>query len=139
MTDRPNPGHVDETPADEELYPWMRDPHAERWMSEHMAELRRTVTDRRIRTQALVVGFVVGLASHVAGYLLRSAETAEPFGLLADLLYALGLALWTGVVLVLMVEVIPRAKERQIQRALDAYEAAARDKRAPGERDSEKA
>ena len=48
--------------------------------------------------------------------------------LLADLLYTLGFAMWTGVVVVLMVEIIPRVKERQIIRALDAYEAAVRSK-----------
>jgi hypothetical protein len=44
----------------------------------------------------------------------------------ADLLYALGWALWTGVVVALFVEVIPKVKQRQIKRALDAYEAALR-------------
>jgi hypothetical protein len=42
----------------------------------------------------------------------------------ADLLYALGWALWTGAVLVVYVQ-IPRAKKRQYKRALDACEAAA--------------
>jgi hypothetical protein len=40
----------------------------------------------------------------------------------------LGWALWTGVIVALFVEVIPRAKQRQIRRALDAYEAALRHK-----------
>ena len=39
------------------------------------------------------------LAAHVGGYALRSSATTEPLGLVADLLYALGWALWTGVVL----------------------------------------
>jgi hypothetical protein len=43
----------------------------------------------------------------------------------ADLLYQLGLALWTGVVLVVFVEIWPEAKRRQYQQALDADEAAA--------------
>jgi hypothetical protein len=50
---------------------------------------------------------VVGLAAHVGGYLLRSSVTTEPFALLADLLYALGWAMWTGVVVVLFVQVVP--------------------------------
>jgi hypothetical protein len=73
---------------------------------------------------------VVGLAAHVGGYLLRSSVTTEPFLLVADLLYALGWALWTGVVVVLFVQIFPEAKRRQIKRALDAYEVALRDKAA---------
>jgi hypothetical protein len=53
--------------------------------------------------------------------------TTEPLGLAADLLYALGYALWTGVVLVVFVQVIPEAKRRQFKAVLDAYEAAQRD------------
>jgi hypothetical protein len=41
-----------------------------------------------------------------------------------DLVYALGYALWTGVVVVLFVQVVPEAKRRQIFQALDAYDAA---------------
>jgi hypothetical protein len=71
---------------------------------------------------------VVGLAAHVGGYALRWSVTSEPLGLVADLLYALGYALWTGVVVVVFVQIIPEAKRRQFKRALDAYEAALRDK-----------
>ena len=48
----------------------------------------------------------------------------EPLGLIADLLYALGFALWTGVVVAVFVQIIPEAKRRQYKEALDAYEAA---------------
>ena len=43
--------------------------------------------------------------------------------MIADLLYALGFALWTGVVLTLFVQVIPEVKRRQFRQALEAYEA----------------
>ena len=56
----------------------------------------------------------------------------EPFKLVGDLLYALGWALWTGVVVALFVEIIPKAKQRQIMHALDTYEAALRAKAQPG-------
>jgi hypothetical protein len=46
----------------------------------------------------------------------------------ADLLYALGWALWTGVVVALFVQIIPEIKQRQIKRWLDAYEATLREK-----------
>jgi hypothetical protein len=67
--------------------------------------------------------FSVGLGAHVAGYVLRTSNLPEPLGLLADLLYTLGLALWTGVVVVLTVQVIPEVKRRQIRQFLEAYEA----------------
>jgi hypothetical protein len=63
----------------------------------------------------------------VGGYLLKSSVTTEPFGLLAELLYALGFSLWTGVVVVVFVEVIPEVKRRQFKQALDAYLAAQRE------------
>jgi hypothetical protein len=64
----------------------------------------------------LGIGFVVGLAAHVGGYLLRSSVTTELLGLLADLLYALGYALWTSVVVVFFVQIWPEAKRRQLKR-----------------------
>jgi hypothetical protein len=60
--------------------------------------------------------------------MLKVSATTEPFQLLADLLYALGWALWTGVIVSLFVEVIPRVKQRQIKQALDVYEAALAEK-----------
>jgi hypothetical protein len=97
------------------------------WMGEHLPELRRSVYGQRLLYQSLGTGFVVGLAAHVGGYLLRSSVTTEPFSLLADLLYALGYALWTGVVVAVFVQIVPEAKRRQIKRWLDAYEATLRD------------
>ncbi len=44
--------------------------------------------------------------------------------LVADLLYALGGVLWTGVVLVVFVQIWPEAEKRHYKQALDAYEAA---------------
>jgi hypothetical protein len=93
----------------------------------YLPELRRSVAGQRILYRSLAIGFVVGLAAHVGGYLLRSSVTTEPLGLVADLLYALGWALWTGVVVVVFVQIFPEAKRRQIMRGLDAYEAAQRD------------
>ena len=63
--------------------------------------------------------------------------TTEPLGLVADLFYALGYALWTGVVVVVFVQVFPEAKRRQFKQALAAYEAAQRDEvRAGGDQAS---
>jgi hypothetical protein len=63
--------------------------------------------------------------------------TTEPLGLVADLFYALGYALWTGVVVVVFVQVFPEAKRRQFKQALAAYAAAQRDEvRAGGDQAS---
>jgi hypothetical protein len=98
------------------------------WIGAHLTELRRSVSEQRTRYWTLWVGFAVGLAAHAGGYLLRSSATTALLGLLGDLLYTLGWALWTGVVVVVLLQLLPEAKQRQLMRALDAYEAALRDK-----------
>lgn len=98
------------------------------WMGEHLTQMRRSVSGQRLVLQSLGIGFVLGLAAYIGGYALKVSATTEPFKLVADLLYALGWALWTGVVVALFVEVIPRVKQRQFKQALDAYEAALREK-----------
>ena len=94
------------------------------WVREHMTQLRQSASGQRIVLLSLGIGFVLGLAAHVGGYVLKASATTEPLRLVADLLYALGWALWTGAVVALFVEIIPKVKQRQIKRALDAYEAA---------------
>jgi len=99
---------------------------------EHLPQVRRSVYDQRRLHWSLGIGFVVGLAAHVGGYLLKASVTTEPLGLVADLLYALGFALWTGVVMVVFVQVIPEVKRRQLKQMLDAYEATRREKARAG-------
>jgi hypothetical protein len=93
------------------------------WVGEHLTQVRRSVYDQRLLHWSLGIAFVVGLAVYVGGYALRSSVTTEPLELVGDLLYTLGYALWTGVVVVLFVQVIPEVKRRQFKRMLDAYEA----------------
>ena len=102
------------------------------WVREHMAQLRQSISGQRIALQSLGIGFVLGLAAYVGGYALKASATTEPYKLVADLLYALGWALWTGVIVALFVEIIPRAKQRQIKQSLNAYEAALREKARSG-------
>jgi hypothetical protein len=132
MTGGPGSNGVPHPSPDEELDPLLRDPNVQAWTKEHLPELRRSVYGQRILYQSLGVGFVVGLAAHVGGYLLRPLPPTEPLGVVADLLYALGFALWTGVVVVLFVQVIPEVKRRQFKRWLDAYEATLREKAQAG-------
>jgi hypothetical protein len=106
--------------------PMFADERVLAWMEEHVTELRQSVSGQRILYASLVITFVVGLAAQVVGYALLSSSGL--LGLFADLLHALGWSLWTGVVVVVFVQVIPEAKRRQISQALDAYEALRREK-----------
>ena len=94
------------------------------WVGENLTLVRRSVYEQRLLHWSLGIAVVVGLAAHVGGYLLKSSVTTEPLGLVADLFYALGYALWTGVVVVVFVQVFPEAKRRQFKQVLEAYEAA---------------
>ena len=78
------------------------------WVGENLTQVQRSVYDQRLLHQSLWIGLVVGLAAHVGGYVLRSSVTTEPLVLAADLIYALGYALWSGVVVVVVfVQVVP--------------------------------
>jgi hypothetical protein len=97
------------------------------WVGDHLAEVRRSVFGQRILYWTLSVGFLVGLGADVVGYLIKSSTTTEPLALVGDLLYTLGWALWTGVVVAVFLEIIPEAKRGQYRRALRAYEASLRE------------
>jgi hypothetical protein len=114
--------------TDEELDPRLQDPYIRAWIGEHLTQVRQSAFGQRLLYQSLGFGFVVGLAAQVGGYLLRSEVTTEPLGLVADMLYSLGYALWTGVVVAVFVQVVPEVKRRQFKEVLDAYEAAQREK-----------
>ena len=119
--------------TDEELdHMGLRDPDVRARMEAHLPEFRQQASGQRPLYWILGIGVVVGLAAHVGGFLLRSSATTEPLELVADLLYSLGFALWTGVVVVLFVQIWPEAKRRQLKRWLDAYEAAQREKARAG-------
>jgi hypothetical protein len=94
------------------------------YVDEHLALVRRMASGERPSYWILAIGFVVGLVAHAVGFLLKTSVTTEPLMLVADLLYALGWALWTGVIVVFFVQIWPEAKRRQYKQALDAYEAA---------------
>jgi hypothetical protein len=100
------------------------------WVGENLTLVRRSASGERPFYWILGIGFVLGLAAHVGGFLLKTSTTAEPLLLAADLLYALGGVLWTGVVLVVFVQIWPEAKRRQYKQALDAYEAVGNQARA---------
>jgi hypothetical protein len=76
----------------------VNEPDTLAWMGEHLPEWRQQASGQRPLYWILGIGFVVGLAAHVGGFLLKTSVTTEPLLLVADLLYALGWSLWTGVV-----------------------------------------
>jgi hypothetical protein len=108
------------------------DPRALAWMEAHLPEFRQQASGQRPLYWILGIGFAVGVAAHVGGFLLKTSATTEPLELVADLLYSLGFALWTGVVVALFVQIWPEAKRRQLKRWLDAYEATQREKARAG-------
>ena len=115
-----HPTPLPNTELDSEL---LNDPQVQVWFEKHLADLRQDAYGPRLLYSVLVGAFVVGLIAYVIGYLLRTTAPAEPLGLLADMVYTFGFALWTGAVVVVLVEIIPEVKRRQIQRSLEAYEA----------------
>jgi len=80
------------------------------WVGENLTLVRRKASGQRAMYWILGSALVVGLAAHVGGFLLESSATTEPLSLAADLLYELGQALWTGVVVVVFVQLWPEAK-----------------------------
>ena len=97
------------------------------WVGENLTLVRRSASGQRPMYWVLGTVFVVGLAAHVGGFLLKTSVTTEPLLLVGDLIYTFGWALWTGAVVVVFVQVWPEAKRRQFQQALNAYEAAVGD------------
>jgi hypothetical protein len=53
------------------------------WMEEHLPEFRRQASGQRPLYWILGIGFVVGLAAHVGGFLLKTSATTEPLLLVA--------------------------------------------------------
>jgi hypothetical protein len=114
--------------TDEELdHMGLRDPNVRARIEEHLTEFQQQASGQRPLYWILGIGFVVGLAVHVGGFLLKASARTEPLLLVADLLDALGWALWTSVIVVFFVQIWPEAKRRQLRRWLDAYEATLRE------------
>ena len=95
-----------------------------KWVGENLTDVRGIASGTRIQQWILWLSLVIGLLAYVAGYALRASFTSEPLAFFGDLLYALGYALWTGVVVVVFLQIVPEVKRRQYEQALDAYERA---------------
>lgn len=99
------------------------------WAAANLPRIRRWVSGPYFIREALTYAFVLGLAAHIGGYVLTTTATGEPLQLLVHLLATLGTTVWTGVVLVIFVQVLPDARRGYAARRLEAYEAALRDQR----------
>jgi hypothetical protein len=97
-------------------------------IGDHVAELKPWLSGERLLRRFLMIGFGLGLVAHVGGYVLRGFITTEPFQLFADLLYGFGLSMWTGIVVVVFVQVFPQSTRRDLERMIDAYEVSKRDR-----------
>ncbi len=117
---------------DEALDLRLDDPAVRAWFAEHLPGLRRSVSGPHFQYWSLGIAFILGLGAHVGGYLLKVVAPPGLLGLLADLLYALGWSVWTGVVAAILVQVVPEAKQRQVKKALDAYERVMNEKTVAG-------
>jgi len=100
------------------------------YLRKHRRDLETWVSEGRFQYWVLVLAFVLGLAADAVGYVLQTSTTGEPIGFIADLIYGLGLALWTGVVVAFFIQVFPEVKRRQIKRYLDAFDATTKASRA---------
>ena len=104
------------------------------WVGENLTLVRRSAFGQRTLYWSLGIGFMIGLASYVGGYVIKSSTTTGPLGLVGDLLYTFGWGLWTAVVVVVFLQIIPEAKRRGYKALLDDYEAALREEAGRAER-----
>jgi hypothetical protein len=87
------------------------------WVVAHPGSARSWAESRRISALSMVTTFVLGLLVHVVGFALGTGGIEVPAGVPADLLATLvsnlGIVLWTSVILVVFLEVLPaRARRR---------------------------
>jgi hypothetical protein len=91
------------------------------YVAEHLPELRGRVLGDEIRYSFLILWLLVGLAANVVGFLWSTGAADDLSALIADLLRSLGTALWTGVVVVALIQFLPDYLKRMAVRQLDAY------------------
>ena len=114
---------MSETHESTDFPPYFGDEPSLEWMEQHRDELKQQVSGQSLLYGSLILSAVLGLAAHIGGYILLESATSGLLGLLADLLHALGWSLWTGAVVALLIQVVPEVKRRQIEAAIDAYDA----------------
>jgi hypothetical protein len=89
------------------------------WVAANLDDARGWARGDQIITWTLVVTFLIGLAVYLVGFALGRGALGLPDGwpseLVADLLTSLGVVLWTSVILVLFLEILPNWQQRRAQ------------------------
>ncbi len=87
------------------------------WVAAHPGSARSWAESRRISALSMAATFALGLLVHLVGYAIGTGGIKvpawAPADLLATLVSNLGIVLWTSVILVVFLEVLPaRARRR---------------------------
>jgi hypothetical protein len=87
------------------------------WLAANADTVTGWARGERIIVWTMVVTFLIGLVVNLIGFGLGSGVLALPTGwpseLIADLLVNVGVVLWTSVVLVVFLEILPTRQQRQ--------------------------
>ena len=101
------------------------------WARDNLDYLRRTVQNNTALYWTMIVTFVLGLVAYFLADALSIQTISLPAGwradLIADLLYNLGVTLWTSVILVLFLEVVVEHQRKRWQRYTRLVERVLRD------------
>jgi hypothetical protein len=102
------------------------------WVAQNLDDTQAWARGSAVIWWTLVGTFLLGLAVHVLGFAFATGALDLPAGwptdLVADLLANLGIALWTSVVLVLFLEIMPDWQRRRAETWARAALAALRDR-----------
>ena len=89
------------------------------WVAANLDDTRGWARGDRVVTWTLVVTFVIGLVAYLVGFMLGSGALALPgawpTALIADFLANVGVVLWTSVILVVFIEIVPNWQQRRAQ------------------------
>jgi hypothetical protein len=102
------------------------------WIAAHPDRARAWSESSRISTLAMATTLALGLLVHLVGYLVGAGAIGlpawAPSDLVATLVSNLGIVLWTSVVLVVFLEVLPNRTHRRARRAMALAAATLRDR-----------
>ena len=105
------------------------------WVVAHPASARAMSDSSRISTLAMATTFALGLVVHLAGYGIGNRSIPMPDWLPADLASTLvsnlGIVLWTSVILVVFLEILPARTRRRAARSMSLAAETLRDQGRP--------
>lgn len=105
------------------------------WVVAHPGRARSWSESGRISAMAMVATLALGLVVHVVGYAVGnhviSLPTWIPADLASTLISNLGIVLWTSVVLVVFLEVLPARARRRATRSMELAATKLRDQGLP--------